>query len=134
MCVKEPWVHHACGHDGHMANLLGSAMVLSKLRDQIRGSIKFLFQPAEELGAGALAMIEDGFWKIPEWIVFTGCMVGRRILVDKSQLDLVLCWPQQLGSKFSSLEKAVMLRCPAEPSTPSWWVENRRRSASFGFS
>lgn len=53
-------VMHACGHDGHSANLLGAAKVLSHLRSHIRGTIRFIFQPAEEGGAGAKEMIRDG--------------------------------------------------------------------------
>ncbi|MEJ7607390.1 MAG: amidohydrolase, partial [Bryobacteraceae bacterium] len=41
-------VHHACGHDAHIAIGLGAAEILSKMQSEIRGSIKFIFQPAEE--------------------------------------------------------------------------------------
>ncbi len=51
---------HACGHDGHTATLLGVAAVLNKLRGSFQGKVKLIFQPAEEIGAGAQAMIEDG--------------------------------------------------------------------------
>jgi amidohydrolase len=53
-------VMHACGHDGHMSILLGVAKVLSQKKDQLCGRIKFVFQPAEEPGTGAKAMIDDG--------------------------------------------------------------------------
>jgi len=53
-------VMHACGHDGHMAILLGVAKILTQKKDQICGRIKFVFQPAEELGTGAKAMVDDG--------------------------------------------------------------------------
>ncbi|HMB92314.1 MAG TPA: M20 family metallopeptidase [Rhodothermales bacterium] len=52
---------HACGHDAHTSSLLGTAMILSNLRDEVRGTIRFLFQPSEErLPGGAKAMIEEG--------------------------------------------------------------------------
>jgi amidohydrolase len=60
-----PGVMHACGHDIHMSVALGTAMVMSALRDHLRGNIKFIFQPAEE-GApageegGARLMIKEG--------------------------------------------------------------------------
>src|SRR5690606_14487517 len=58
---KVPGVMHACGHDGHMAVLMGAATVLQHLQDQIKGKIVFLFQPAEEQPpGGAIKMIEDG--------------------------------------------------------------------------
>lgn len=53
-------VMHACGHDMHMASLIGVARYLSAHRDRWSGTVVFLFQPAEELGAGALAMLRDG--------------------------------------------------------------------------
>lgn len=56
----KPGVMHACGHDGHTATLLGTASVLAALRDQIHGTIKFLFQPAEETTGGAETMCAEG--------------------------------------------------------------------------
>jgi amidohydrolase len=57
---KNEGVMHACGHDGHMAILLGVANVLSKNKKIKKGKIRFIFQPAEEGGGGARYMIEDG--------------------------------------------------------------------------
>ncbi|WP_191600489.1 M20 metallopeptidase family protein [Marinomonas algicola] len=51
---------HACGHDGHTVILLGVARYLQTHRDQFAGTVYLIFQPAEEGGAGGLAMIEDG--------------------------------------------------------------------------
>lgn len=53
-------VMHACGHDIHMTNLVGAVRYLATHRDQWQGTLVAIFQPAEELGAGAKAMIADG--------------------------------------------------------------------------
>lgn len=57
---KHPGFMHACGHDGHTAGLIGTARVLATMRDRLPRPVKLLFQPAEEGGAGAKAMIEEG--------------------------------------------------------------------------
>lgn len=59
-------IMHACGHDVHMACALGAAMILNELKDTFEGTIKFIFQPGEEvLPGGASLMIEEGALKNP---------------------------------------------------------------------
>jgi amidohydrolase len=61
----EVGVMHACGHDSHVAMLMGAASVLAGMRAELPGTVKFIFQPAEEGEGGAVAMIEDGVLENP---------------------------------------------------------------------
>lgn len=70
---------HACGHDAHMAIALGVAGLLSRLRSQIRGRVKFVFQPGEEGHGGALEMIKDGVLKNPTPDVVLGMHVWTEL-------------------------------------------------------
>jgi amidohydrolase len=63
---------HACGHDGHMAMLLGAITALGQLKDQLQGTIKFLFQPAEEQASGAKPLIDAGVMENPTVDYSTG--------------------------------------------------------------
>ena len=63
---KVPGVMHACGHDGHTASLLGVAMMLNEIKDELHGNVKLVFQPAEEVEGGALPMINDGVLENPK--------------------------------------------------------------------
>ena len=87
-----PWngetvgVMHACGHDCHTAILMGVATVLAGLRTQLRGSVKFIFQPAEELPpegeeGGAKLMIAEGALQNPVPKVIFGLHVTSRLPV-----------------------------------------------------
>lgn len=60
--VEKP-VMHACGHDMHVACMLAAASTLSAAREEWKGTLVILFQPNEERGAGAKAMVEDGLYR-----------------------------------------------------------------------
>ncbi|MBY0411309.1 MAG: amidohydrolase [Burkholderiaceae bacterium] len=57
-CSQHAGVMHACGHDGHVAMLLGAAQMLVKMRDQIPGTVKLCFQQAEERGGGTAEILK----------------------------------------------------------------------------
>lgn len=74
---QNPGVMHACGHDAHTASLLGAAIILNRLRDQFEGSVKLIFQPAEEkLPGGASLMIQEGVLKNPK----PDCIFGQHVM------------------------------------------------------
>ena len=59
-------VMHACGHDCNIAAMLGAARLLSENKNKLKGNVKFIFQPAEEIAGGAKKMIEEGALKNPK--------------------------------------------------------------------
>lgn len=64
---KNEGVMHACGHDVHTSSLLGTATILSRLKDEFAGTVKLIFQPAEErLPGGASIMIKEGVLENPK--------------------------------------------------------------------
>jgi amidohydrolase len=85
---KNPGVHHACGHDAHVAIALGAAEILCKMRDDIAGTIKFIFQPAEEgapLGeeGGAPLMVKEGVLENPRPAAIFGLHVSTWLPAGK---------------------------------------------------
>jgi len=72
-------VMHACGHDAHMAMGLVAATVLNKIKDELNGTVKFIFQPAEEGPGGAEPMIKEGVMENPKVDYAIGCHVWPEI-------------------------------------------------------
>lgn len=57
---QNPGIMHACGHDAHTSMLLAAATILTQWKNRLPGNVVFIFQPAEEIGDGARAMVEEG--------------------------------------------------------------------------
>lgn len=70
---------HACGHDGHTSGLLGAAMILNEIKDELHGNVKLVFQPAEEDEGGAKPMIDEGILENPKVDAAFGCHVWGSI-------------------------------------------------------
>lgn len=83
---KIPGKMHACGHDGHSAGLMGALLVLNELRDEFTGTIKFMFQPAEEGSGGAKPMIEAGILENPKVDAVFGCHLWGALLENTAQI------------------------------------------------
>ena len=85
---NEVGVMHACGHDTHVAILMAAAEVLSSIKDQLQGSVKFIFQPAEEgppegEEGGAPLMVKEGVMDNPKVDVIFGLHISSELEVGK---------------------------------------------------
>jgi amidohydrolase len=76
---KKEGIMHACGHDVHASSLLGTAKILNELKNEFGGTIKLIFQPAEEkLPGGASQMIKDGVLEAPKPFA----VIGQHVMPD----------------------------------------------------
>lgn len=80
---KNKGVMHACGHDIHTVNLLGTGYVLSQLRNHFAGTVKLVFQPAEEIGGGAQEILDFGVLENPKVTAFLAAHVSEDVKVGQ---------------------------------------------------
>ncbi len=81
---SKPGIMHACGHDVHTASLLGTAHILNQIKEELNGTVKFIFQPAEEKApGGASIMIREGVLKNPDVHAILGQHVAPNVPVGK---------------------------------------------------
>ena len=129
-------VMHACGHDLHMTNFVGVARYLASHRDQWSGTIVFIGQPAEELGKGAKAMLDDGlFARFPRPISPSRSTTPPTRPPAKSATTPATRKPTSTASTSSSKAAAATARIPKRPSTrssspPGWSSICKRSSAA----
>lgn len=83
---KTKGVMHACGHDIHTVNLLGTGYVLSQLKDHFAGTVKLVFQPAEEIGGGAQEILDFGVLENPKVTAFLAAHVSEDVKVGQIQV------------------------------------------------
>ena len=86
-CSLNPETMHACGHDVHTSMLLGAAAVLSSMQDELCGTVKFIFQHAEEaFPGGAKDFVASGL------LDDVDCVFGEHVVAN-TPIDRICCWP-----------------------------------------
>ena len=127
---------HACGHDTHTAMLVGAARLLSARRDELAGSVLFMFQPGEEGHHGARFMLDDG---LLEWPLPDGRLRPSRLALHISSLPTgcsaaapVRCSPRPTSSASTSTAAAATPRAAPRARSGAGRLRDRHRDADDG--
>ena len=110
-------IMHACGDDGHTAMLLGAAFMLSRMRRELPGNVKFLFQPAKEIVSGAPLMVKDGALASPRVDAIFAAHVETDRPFGTSPCAKASAWPARTTSASSSPAAADTPAIPTARST-----------------
>lgn len=119
-CSVNPGVMHACGHDCHTAMLLGAAKALKEMEGELKGTVKFMFQSAEELLGGAAAMIEAGLLENPKVDAAFGLHVAAGL--EDSYSGTVRCTHGTMNRSGDAIKVTVTGR-DAHGSTPERGID-----------
>ena len=111
---------HSCGHDCHTAMLLGAAKALKEMEGELKGTVKFMFQPAEELLGGAAAMIEAGLLENPKVDAAFGLHVAAGL--EDSYSGTVRCTHGTMNRSGDAIKVTVTGR-DAHGSTPERGID-----------
>ena len=97
---ENPGVMHACGHDAHMAMMLGAARILRDASDQLAGEVRIIFQPAEEISIGALSARSNRSRRYARLTALTPFMArtfGARFSPAQCRVRRGSAWPTPIG-------------------------------------
>jgi hypothetical protein len=114
-------VGHMCGHDMHVAWLVGAATLMSQVRDAWKGTLMAVFQPGEETAQGAQAMIDDGLLERFPHRMWCSASTSWSAPPARSPEVPGRSPPRPTACKFACSGAAHMVRCRKPASTPSSW-------------
>lgn len=110
-------VMHACGHDTHTAMMLTAAHILNDVKDELCGTVKLAFQPAEETAQGAPSMIANGAMEGVDAVY--GQHIWTQVPIGKVAFAAVREWPPQVSSRSGCRARAAMVQSPTTAMTQS---------------